>query len=893
MTSSTLARTALLGTLAVLLIALLPTAAPSLASAPGHSDASALGPANPSGDLGSALSAGAAAFPTYTNCGGGALYVCIGTSSGVGSLTPTTTFTPSSLGNSNRIFFDICDELDDNTANVTILDQNASRDAVASPAYTNMVPIGTAAGTGCLGTGDDSAQASSYAFYQIPSDLQLGGTWTFNVTTMAPPLAAGHWQQVTFHVNTYYVQLTRDQPYHLPGDSVTIYYQVLSYESEGPVSGALSFGATGVYVDNATTYATVALPAITPPAGGAQGSFTFTLPTNAIAGTDATVHLWANLSASGTPNTALSSITFFVDQMVAPALCAATTTNGGPTPCVLPLQFPAGSQLVLREVAWMGSVGGTEEQTIPGATFTFEILNTATGVPITQAGFPSPVSADASGTAREVLNTTGLNANEITLNASVTDPQNPHLSSHALLNITLTSPVPVAVQITLNASQYFGGDVIGGTYQLVSPGGDGSLPPFWTAYAYAIWFEAGGSTCPASPTGLLQQQGNLSGASGHLPSSYTTGLTMSGLLEVEVAAHNGSSTTSGGIASIACALVTPPQIAVNPSEVNYLPGDTISVTITPEGNALTHGGTTYFATVVGFATVTDTNPCTGTTMQVLYGRPLTGTSFSFAVPKQGASTCYEVSVSAQTSNGVVTGQDVALTEVSGYTLGVAVTTVSQYADGSYQPGETLSLSYTVSPIGNATVPSELTLYVYAGNLPYQRIQQATPSGSFSVTIPGGQGAGFFLIEVEASVPSPTSGTVTVTSISGVYVEPSPSALGYEIGAGSGFTLGELVIVIALAALVVVGVLWWRRNRWQNYRTHIHDEHKPPEAPMAAPAAGAGSAGGAPPTDDMAPSPFGGPNPAPAPEAEPMPMPPPPTPPPPPPPPSTGGSHPPW
>jgi hypothetical protein len=872
MSGGPIGRTVLASTIVLALLAL----SPSALATPAHS-----GPALPGVASGAAplASPGARVTPSatsYANCGATlTLYLCIGTSASAGSLTPTTSFTPSSIGADNRIFFSLCDALDVHTANITIQDQNASRDGVSAPAFSELLSIGPQAGSGCPGSSDDSAQLVSYLYYQIPANLALGGAWTFNVTT---DVALDHWQQVIFHVHTYYVTLGGDQLYHLPGDTATVYYQVISYESEGPISQAPTFTVRGLYTNNSTTFSRVPLPPIAVPTSSPQGSFTFGLPDDAVPGTTASIRVWANLTTSSEPNSEVATVTFDVDQMVVPALCAATTTNGGPTPCVLtpPLSFPEGSQLVLRQVAWMGNAPGIEDQTIPDATVTLQLVNPSDGwVPISTS-LPSPVSTDSAGAAREVLNTAGLGAITIELNVTVFDPSNAHLYSKASLNITLTSPLPVAVQIALNETQYFGGDVVGGTYQIVSPGGNGTVPPYWSAYAYAIYFLAGGSTCPGGPSGQVEIAGNLTGASGKLPASFTTGLAMSGLIEVVVYAHNGSSSTILGISSIACALVSPPQIAVNPSEVNYLPGDTISVTITPEGSVLSKAGTTYFANVVGYATVTSSSPCSGTTAQVLFGAPLSGTTFSFKVPTEGTSLCYELSVSAQTANGIVTGEDVALTEVSGYTLAIAVTTVSQYSDGSYQPGESLTVSYQVSPIGTATVPVEVTLYVYAGNLPTQRIQQASPSGDLTVTIPGGQGAGIFLITVQASVPNPVSGTALVQALTGVDVEPHPSILGLELGPGSAFTVGELIIVAIIAALVIVGVLLWRRSRWESYRTHIREEHPPVESASAA------DSGTPPSSDEVAPAPStGGSPPLPPPSDAMFPSPPPPPPPPPP------------
>lgn len=840
-------------------------AASTAAALPVSAPAREVAPATPTlaasrGDL-TSTSASATTFTPrapsdLTNCDplDYPLWICIGTSPKVGSITPTTEFTTSPVAGADRVYFQICDNGFDHQANVSIFDPNATRDGLTDPVKEFAVPLG--AGTLCGGNSFDSTQGPTPTYFLVPSALALGGTWLLNVTASTKGAEMG---QVAFHVDTYFVQLTPDQTYHLPGDHATVYYQVLSYASQGPVAGTLAFGLNGLYVNESHPALHFApLPGLTPPSAGAQGAVTLTIPTNAQTNWWAGINLWANLTISGGTNTETARLLFTIAQVIAPALCAATTTDGGPNPCTpAPTAFPLGSQVVVREIADMGDLAGISVgQPIANAAFTLEVRSA--GLPISPPSFPTSVTGDASGTAREVLDTTQLKVSTVTIYVNVSDPNDPSLTNDSSLTFNLTSSIQVAVQITLSSPQVFGGDSLYGNFSLVEAGG-AAAPGGWLAYEYQVYFDAGSSTCPTAPVGQLELEANLTGATGAIP-GYPVQNSMNGLLEVVVYAHNGTSVTAAGIFALACSLASPPQIAVNPSETSYLPGDTVGVSITPEGATLTQGSPTYYASVVGFATVTGRSPCSGTSPEDLYGQAVSGTSFSFTIPKQGASLCYEISVSAQTTGGFVTGQDVEIDELSGYTLGISIATPSQYADGSYQPGETLTLDYTVAPIGSSTtVPNEITLFVYVGNLPYQRIQQASTSGSLSVTIPSSQGAGIVLIEVTGSIPTPASGTYGVSAVTGVEVEPSPSFLGYDLGAGSQFTVGELLLVIALAVLVVLGVLWWRRQQWQSSSRHFHDEHgSTGEVRPGAPEEGTGIPSG---NDLQAPAP-GGESPAP-------------------------------
>ncbi|MDE1881544.1 MAG: hypothetical protein KGI89_13475, partial [Euryarchaeota archaeon] len=796
------------------------------------------------------------AAPSVSPCGfPQCVLLQLGTSASVGGFYPTTTFNTGTVGGADQVFFRICDFAGDHWANVTIEDLNSSSDGLPTRVFYHSVPLVFSLGSGCPGGTAFDSTIAPQLFYTLPRSLVQGGTWLFNVTAST---SSWSMNELNFHVDTYFVQLTPDQLDHLPGDRATVFYQVLSYVTQGPESGSLAFRANGLYVNGSRPYAVTALPPLTPPVSAAQGEISFLIPQDAQRGQWAYVNLWANLTASGRTGMETGRLTFSIAQVIAPEVCASTTTDGGPIPCPSPLSFPQGSELVVREDAVMGALSGTVLGAIPGATFSLQLY--ASGVPVSAPpSFPTSVTADASGTAREVLDTTVLRVSSLTISVTVTDPQNPSLTNRSTLNITLLgNSSQVAVVISLNSTQYYGGDTLGGTFALVLPGGGGGTPPYWTAYAYQVYFFAGSTVCPMLPTGALEAQGNLSGGSGNVP-PYTLALSMNGIVELIIFAHNGTSASSLGIFSMACALVSPPQILVNPSEVNYLPGDTITVGITGQGSVLVRGNPSYYANVVGFASVSGHTPCSGSTMQVLYGGAVSGTTFSFTVPKNGASICYEVSVSAETSSGLVSGEDVELDEVNGFSLTASVSSPSQYTDGSFQPGQTIDLAYALTALGSSSLPRAVTLLVQLGVEPATRTQQASTSGTFSVGIPSNQGGGLLLISVEAEVADPNSpgGVQYVSTITGVMVHPNPSWLEQELSPGGGFTNGDLLVVVVILAIAAIGLLLWWRGRWERPSKHFRESHgtKGEAHPMHPEPVEPGPPLSAP-VDEVAPAPFG-------------------------------------
>ncbi|WP_410969293.1 hypothetical protein, partial [Salmonella sp. SAL04284] len=79
-----------------------------------------------------------------------------------------------------------------------------------------------------------------------------------------------------------------------------------------------------------------------------------------------------------------------------------------------------------------------------------------------------------------------------------------------------------------------------------------------------------------------------------------------------------------------------------------------------------------------------------------------------------------------------------------------------------------------------------------------------------ITIPSGTPSGIVLFEVEALFGVCGTGCSAFSDFS-VSVNSSPSALSYQLGAGSGLTVGWLILFLLIVIVVIVILVMMRRR----------------------------------------------------------------------------------
>ncbi len=676
------------------------------------------------------------------------------------------------VGYSNGIIYFSAYDTSDTNAIVQINDMNATRDGLHNPVYNHTVSF-------TAGFYNDSYLWNSY--YQIPLNLERGGWWNITINGTN----AGY-SSTSFYVHTYTVSMQPTEPAYLAGHTGKVLYFVNAAVNNAPFANLSQLTVTGTYLTN--TGVTATLPGTPFNLGSAPwGSFNFTVPTDA--NTYGGIHfiLYANITTPA-PVTSETGYAFApVGSVSSPNVNLGTCPSG-----CFASSFVSGTPVYVVVDASIQAPGVTAPA--PGLTVQFQ-YNSGPSPVTPPGGSPTSVTTNASGGAAilfvatsSVFSTTATDNVVVTLH----DPLNPSavaVSTTAQFDVLTQAAGTARLQVLLDATQYFGGDTATATWQI--GGLNSTLAQGWTADGWWVWESSSNTLVDSGTLAQTATQGTF---------TFPVPLGYGGSILVQVEAHNA---TSSLMASDS-ASVSAPAIFLTPSEAEYLGGDTVTVSVQTQGQVFQ--GAQLWQSVVD------------SSGNSLVSGPLNASSIGFTVPKVGAPSYITVSVAAQTSAGIVGQASITLYEGSGIGITAGVSTASSYSDGSYQPGQTVSVSYNIFPIGTATLPKtfEVTIYptwsFYGPGYGSKVVQTSSASGTISFTIPNGLPAGAQSFTVEARLGSCTYGCYAITTFA-VSVNPNPSALSYELGAGSGLTVGWLVllVLIVLVALVLFAAIR-RRER---------------------------------------------------------------------------------
>jgi hypothetical protein len=670
--------------------------------------------------------------------------------------------------NSGVVYFSATDP-SDSQATVTLVDTNATRDNVSTPAFTATASFATS-------IFNDSWQNG--VGYLLPLTLRYGGNWTLSISG-----ASGGVYNTTIYVHTYDASVSTTKYAYLPGHAGQGLFQVSATANDAPYTLA-SVKILSQYYTTSATWATLPGSPFTF-SGVARGNFSFTVPLTASVTGTIEFLIFANTT---TGNSEVGYNSASVGNMSAPIVQLGSCPGG----C-----FTSGfHDGATAYVAIQEMIEGAYT-TAPAAGINLAVSFASASLPATPPGVPTTLVTNATGGAAfvfiassSVFSTT--QANELTITAS--DPQNPSLptaSTHVLFAVSKTGTVTPQVQVSFDSLQYYSGDTATVTWEL--GGLNASATAGWTADQWQVVDDVGGALLGWGTINSTGTQGQFRFA---IPSNY------GGEITAYVSAYNVSDWTEGW--TTYSAHVTAPSILLNPSEAYYLPGDTVSVQVTTEGSV--------FSSTTLYESVVESNG------YQLSSGVLSGTQIQIPIPMIGAPSYVTVSVAAQSPTlGIVSTNSIDLEEGSGYVLYAGISSASNYADGSYQPGQTVTLSYSLTAVGTASLPKTFDIYVYPGSVAlfgsgYGSVaQQATsPSGSVSYTLPSNvpAGAQTFTVVVTSGICGYSCGAADQFS---ALVEPNPSALGYELGAGSGVTVGWVILLVLILLVFLAAFVWMRRG----------------------------------------------------------------------------------
>ncbi len=757
------------------------------------------------------------------------------------------TFNPGAWTGENAVYFEIFDGLKDHEANVTLLDPNATADGLTNPVASATVPL-TPSGTV---TTYDSTQSLPPLGLVLPASLPQSGTWWLNVTTGS---GANHTTELPITVDTFYVDLQVAAADTLPGASVSANFQVLSYASGGPVSPAPVLRLKGCAYENGNSTCQTLQDLPTLPAES-QGAFSFLLPGNATNYTSPRITLTASLTAAGRSFNATGKASFTVLALDLPILCASDSLIYLPLTfpgyCIQPTStYPVGQPVFLGVLAALGDPSlGYVDTPLAGAPV--DISYFLNGQPVVSSGLPQNLTTDSSGAGLLALPTGTLAPGVLSLHVEVQTPGAPVFTESRVLNVTLVSPIaPVSVVLAFNQTVYTPGSTLTGSFSIVNETTGGAPPAGWTAFYYQVYGFPSTASCSGTPDVVLSA-GNLSGRSGALP-PVSLAASLRGSLFLLVEAHNGTFFAPPGAEASICLVVEPPGISVLVSAPNYGPGSTIQVVLAPVGSSFP--GDTYQISVTaspGFAPAP---------LSVIYEGNSTTPRFSFVIPRAGTLSSYLISaVVLSPTHVVLASSSATIFEYVGVDLLLSVTTLSHYSDGSFQPGETLTVSYQLVSEGGYVLQGPYALqYGFYDQVNPQSAVVSGPSGTLTLTIPGSAGNGLLFLEVYGSAPA-LVGTTGFSATTGVLVNGQPSSLAYEMVPGSGFTAGLLLLLVLLVVVGLLAYVFYRRVTYGRRRGgggHYETEHGPKGEvlPPATPSGGVPSG----------PSPVQGPAPGPGP-----------------------------
>jgi|GEM_PF-3064503 uncharacterized protein YfaS (alpha-2-macroglobulin family) len=189
--------------------------------------------------------------------------------------------------------------------------------------------------------------------------------------------------------------------------------------------------------------------------------------------------------------------------------------------------------------------------------------------------------------------------------------------------------------------------------------------------------------------------------------------------------------------------------------------------------------------------------------KVIKNMPIANGTFEFTIP-DNPETGYTIYVFAQ-ENGVIVSNYVSISELSGYDFKISLR-ASAYTTNVYKPGETVFITYTLKPIGNAPVPHSIKLevYLYASGANEKVIETQELSGTISYTLPSDLPEGTYILMTVCHVGSSSSEIYNAWSV--VSVNPNPSGADLNVGGMRAMDLSLLILFII--ALVVAMLLFF-------------------------------------------------------------------------------------
>jgi hypothetical protein len=584
-------------------------------------------------------------------------------------------------------------------------------------------------------------------------------------------------------ITNYEVEANSYRLPELPGYPAAVEYRVVNDTTGAAITTLSSIQITGTYYNQAHTL--LKLPGTPATVSTAPvGTWHFTIPKNAstTGGTfSPEVTIWANIT---TPHQSAERSVYVYMGNLAIDNFAVCSTSGACGALISGIPAYVSGTVV---VTGSGYTSGAPNETVKLSFYS------SGSSPVTVAGVPATLTTGPQGYFRVAftpLSTVFTVAALDHVQVVVTDSVNATLTDTLNYYWSLSNPAGnVNFDFWLNSVDYYTGSAVTAYWQWAGTNSTVGTVSFTEYDAFNI------------SNGDTLAQGTLSSSAASGSFTFTLPAGFVGTFGVEALCNNATRSFLLGAEGVAIASL----FAAVPNPEIYVPGNVITVSIAEAGPALS--GTTVNAVVQA--------ENSGAT---LFSGAVSGGSFQFTIPSVAPAPEYYISAWATNAAGeTVAYSHTDVVEGNGTLFWAGVSSKSSYSDGSFSPGSTIQIAYKVTVFGLNASPIALELLIFPGtcnryvcflDTPALKIVfTAQTSGSISFTIPSSEANGFQQFNVVAELLG--SGGLAWDTVT-LNVNSSPSALNYELGAGSGLTVGWLILLV-LVIVVGAGLFFLMRR----------------------------------------------------------------------------------
>ncbi len=563
-------------------------------------------------------------------------------------------------------------------------------------------------------------------------------TWPdgFTYSVSARDTTSGQTRNRGFGIQQYTLRVSTNRPAYLPGDNVTVTWSAVLIQNGSPAPN-------GVGVIQVLSQAGAnLLPVPQFNFSASQGAYTFTLGSSITPGTRGWVYGWFNDTAGLRAQTALNN--FLVNQLGIIVTVQRNTYAPGSVVSVS----------IWTKVTPNAANPRASDPAAPNLPVSVNVTDLASGS-IVSAYSATGLVTDASGFLNYVFQlastpTTG----SYEVDATATAHGTLSATNSATFNVQPTASL--SVQLSLDKLQYLSGDSLPATAQVFSTGTP-TLTYTWTVRDWSTGIV------------LATKAGGASTYTYAIPTNYQ------GQLQVSVLVNDGNGTTAS---TSVLANVAFGYLALSLDKSQFNPGDTITASFSLQSNVITNP--TYFWEVrdAGGATQASGSTTTG--------------SATYTTPSP-ASQSYAFTVTASQNGRTVQASQTAF-QVGGYFLSIGLD------KPSYLPGDTITISYTVTKRGTSVLPIQYRFYVSLFGSAFKYVDTTSATGTLTLAIPQGAPTGDMLLTVvELNTGASVQNVVHVGAVNPLLTEVA------------GVPLFDILIFLLFVVLLLAIVLLWRRT----------------------------------------------------------------------------------